>query len=191
MGDPRRVRKKFQTPSHPWQKERIEKEHTLTKEYGLKNKRELWKMASIARSFTTQAKRLSVLNTPQARKEEKQVLTRLQHYGWIKPNATLDDVLGLTVNSILERRLQTLVFKKNLAKSIDQARQFIVHRHILVGKRKITVPSYLVPLAEETAITFAENSKLQNPEHPERKVMEKASASVGSAEEKKQSEAPA
>ena len=44
MGDPRKTRKKYDTPQHPWQKERMDQESVFLKEYGLKNKKEIWKM---------------------------------------------------------------------------------------------------------------------------------------------------
>ncbi len=71
----------------------------------------------------------------------------------------LDDVLALTVNDVLERRLQTLIFKKGHAKSINQARQVIVHGHVSVDKRKVVFPSYLVPLEEEKRISVGKESK--------------------------------
>ena len=82
--------------------------------------------------------------------------------------ADLDTVLGLTINNILDRRLQTLVYNKKLSRSIGQARQFIVHEHILVNNKKIAVPSYLVRKDEEEAIAFADESALSSLTHPER-----------------------
>ena len=40
MGDPRKLRKKYYPPSHPWQKIRIDEEKILMKDYGFKNKKE-------------------------------------------------------------------------------------------------------------------------------------------------------
>jgi len=43
MGKPKFSRKKYETPSHPWQEDRIKAENELVKKYGLKNKKEVWK----------------------------------------------------------------------------------------------------------------------------------------------------
>jgi len=154
MGDPRRIKKKYETPRHPWQLDRLEEEKKILKEYGLKNKRELWKTASILRRFRRNARRLLSLRTEQARKEEKQLLSKLKRMGLLGENATLDDVLSLTVEDLLKRRLQTVVYKKGLARTIRQARQFIVHGHVRVGGRKVTVPSYFVKPEEEESISL-------------------------------------
>ncbi|MBU0979560.1 MAG: 30S ribosomal protein S4 [Nanoarchaeota archaeon] len=168
MGDPKKARKKYATPSHPWQKGRIEAEKVLTKEYGLKNKREIWKMGSMVKTFISHIK--SSAYTEQAKKERQQLLRKLQGLGLIKEEATMDDILSLTVKDIMERRLQTLVFRKGLARSIGQARQFIVHGHIKVGDNKVTEPSYLVKSVEEGHIGFITKSSLSSSDHPERGV---------------------
>lgn len=168
MGDPKKQRKKYTTPSHPWQKGRIEEEKELLKQYGLKNKREIWKMRSILKKFASQAKKLIFLTGPQAAIEKKQLMTKLVSLSLIEENAKLEDVLTITLKNIMERRLQTLVYKKNLTKSIKQARQFIVHRHITVDNNLITFPSYLVTKAAEDKINFLPSSSLSNPDHAER-----------------------
>ena len=92
----------------------------------------------------------------------------LQGYNLLSENAVLEDILGLSMKDLCERRIQTVVLKKNLARSIKQARQFITHEHILVGDRKITSPSYLVNDAEELMIKFSDSSSLVSEDHPER-----------------------
>jgi small subunit ribosomal protein S4 len=173
MGDPKRTKKKYSTPLHPWQAERIEEEKALTKEYGFKNKTEIWKVTSLLRNFFRQTKRLAATKTEQAEKEKLLLLDRLKRLGLLPETALLDDILEITLKDLLERRLQTLVFRKGLARSMKQARQFIVHRHIKVGDNKITVPSYLVSKTEEGVITFSGTSSLASPDHPERKKEEK------------------
>lgn len=184
MGDPKRTRKKYSSPMHPWQKDRMEVEQKLLKEYGMKNKRELWKMNSVLRNFHTRAKELAAATGEQANKEKEQLFIKLQRYGLIGETPTLDDALGITLRDILERRLQTQVFRKQLARSMQQARQFIIHQHIVVGEKKMTVPSYLVSTAEESKIFFTEASTLSNPEHPERQVVQKLSPKKEAQEEK-------
>lgn len=173
MGSIKKQSKKFSTPSHPWQKERIVAEQDLLKGFGLRRKYEVWKMNSQLKNFTKQAKKLITISSEQGEKERSQLLKKLASLGLIKTDARIEDVLGLTVNDIMERRLQTLVYRKNMARSLKQARQFITHQHISVADKKITAPSYLVPVAEENTIQFVVSSELANAEHPERAVAKK------------------
>lgn len=174
MGDPRKIRRSFLRPGHPWQKERIEQENEVLKEYGLKNKTEIWKTTSLLRTFANQAKKLIAATKQQAQRERTQLLQRLQRLGLLPPDAKIDGVLGITMKNVLERRLQTLLVRKGLAKTMNQARQFITHEHILVGNKKITRPSYLVSVTEEPAVTFATTSALTSADHPARTVEKKA-----------------
>ena len=163
-----KLRKKYSRPNHLWQMERIKEEAQLRKEYGYKNKKEIWKVQSILRKFRAQARRLIPLTDKQAQLEKQQLLSKLASLGLIKEGAQIEDVLALTVRDLLERRLQTLVFRKKMANSIKQARQFITHGHIVIGGKKITSPSYMVRVSEENEIAFAGNSPLANEMHPER-----------------------
>jgi len=168
MGDPKKLKKKYSTPSHPWQKARIEAEIVLKKEYGLKNKKEIWIMDSLLKNFKKQVKKLYTMTGNQVEKEKEQLQIKLSSLGLIDSKAPLDAILGLETRSIMDRRLQTIVVKRNLAKSVSQARQFIVHRHITVNGKKITAPSYLVKVIEESNISFIPSSALSDPNHPER-----------------------
>jgi len=189
MGSPKKQRKKFSKPSHPWQKERILAEQELLKSYGLRRKYEIWKMNSILKNFTRQAKNLITIKTLQTDKEKSQLLTKLSSLGLIESGAKMEDVLSLTLTNVMERRLQTLVYKKNMAKSLTQARQFIVHEHISIGDKKITSPSYIVPLNEEVNIQFIQSSPLIDPNHAERTIPEVKKESKTTKEtEKKQEE---
>ncbi len=173
MGLPRKQRKKYSTPVHPWQKAMIEEDRKILEEYGLKNKKEIYKMRSVLKGFSDQAKQLIASKTPQAEKERASLLKKLQKIGLINKTGTLDNILDLNINDIMDRRLQTFVYKKGLARSINQARQFIVHEHITVGGAKITTPSYFVNADEENSIVFVANSKLNDEEHPERVILTK------------------
>jgi len=171
MGSPKKQRKKFSKPSHPWQKERILAEQEIVKEYGLNRKYEIWKMNSILKSLTRQAKNLIATKKPQAEKEAKQLLTKLYSLGLINKEAQIEDVLSLSLKNIMERRLQTLVYRKNMASSARQARQFIVHEHIALGEKTVTAPSYLVQVEEEANIGFSQGSALSNADHPQRSAI--------------------
>lgn len=173
MGSPKHLRKRYATPPHPWQKVRIEQEKVLLQEYGLKNKKEIWRMDSFLRRFKQQAKSLIARTDAQSKKEEKQLIDRLVKLNLVKENAKMDDILGLDIKNVMDRRLQTQVFSKGLARSTKQARQFITHGHVMIGEKKITIPSYLVRQDEENLIRFDERSSLVSPEHPERAVTKK------------------
>lgn len=166
MGDPRKMRKKFTTPSHPWQKERIEEEKGIIKQYGLRRKYEIWKMDSMLKKFLNRAKTIIGERTEQSEIEKKQLLDRLNLLGLLKKESRVEEVLNLKLNDIMERRLQTLVYRKQIAKTMRQARQFITHEHIAVGTRKITTPSYLVSVNEESQIRLVDAINIQHVQAP-------------------------
>jgi len=168
MGHPKKLRKKYSTPQHPWQKIRIEEEKEFIKEYGLKNKKEIWKMSSVVKNFKQRIKKATSSRTEQAEMERQQLLKKIQELGLTEALATVDDILGLATKDILGRRLQTIVFRKGFAQSVKQARQFITHKHIVVDNKNITSPAYLVKKSEEDKISFVASSNLADSEHPER-----------------------
>lgn len=176
MGDIKKSKKKYTSPRQPWNKARIEEEQLLLREYGLKNKREILKMIGMLKNFTAQAKKYVGLRTAQARTEEQQLVQRVQRLGLLGAEASIDSILGLTLRDILERRLQTQVYKKGLARSVKQARQFIVHKHVLVGEKKLTAPGHLTSLQEESSLSFSTTSSLNSIEHPERQIISESKA---------------
>lgn len=176
MGDPRKTRSKYSGPQHPWNRKRLEEERLLVSEYGLKNKKDLWKVTSKLTHYKKQAKTLIARRGKQAETEKQLFLQKLQKLKLIGESATVDDVLQLTAKDLLERRLQTMVMRKGFAQSAKQSRQFIVHGHIAVHGQIMTVPSFLVPGAVEDMLSYASRSALSEPEHPVRQVKEKAVA---------------
>ncbi len=171
MGDPKFSRRRYATPSHPWQKERIDEENELIKKYGLKNKKELWKAQSLLRNFRQRSRILQAqirYGNKQAEKERDQLLGRLERAGILGSEGSLDDVLALDVEAVLTRRLQTLAYMKGLSNSAKQSRQFIVHGHVSIGDRKVTIPGYLVKRTEEESIEYLLSSPIANDMHPAR-----------------------
>ncbi len=150
----RRLRKKWVRPFKRWDKRRIIEERRLMKLYGLKNKRELWRAQAELRRIRAFARKLLPLSGPEREKREKELLGRLYRLGLLPENATLDDVLSLTVQDILERRLQTIVWRKGYARTVKQARQFIVHGHVYVDGVRVRSPSYWVRREEENLVTI-------------------------------------
>jgi small subunit ribosomal protein S4 len=185
MGDPGKIRRKYDTPSHPWQRARIEEERVVLQEYGLKNKKEIWRLETMLRDLKNQAKSLASRMDAQSRVEEKQLLDRLISLGLMKQGETMDKVLGLTLKDVMDRRLQTFIVKKGMARTTKQARQFITHGHILVDKKRITFPSYFVNLKEEGLIEFIPKSALSREDHPERVILDKEKKGKDEGKKKK------
>ena len=151
-----RNRKTWEGPTHPWQKDRLEEERQLLKQYGLKNKRELWKASTIAKKIRFYVRYLNAKKAAgvDVSKEEEKFKNKLVRLGLLNKNSDISEALNITVREILERRLQTIVFRKGLARTIKQARQLIVHRHIVVGDKVIASPGYLVKVDEEDKIGY-------------------------------------
>jgi len=190
MGDPKFSRRKYETPAHPWEGERIKTENDLLMKYGLKNKRELWRAQSLTRSLRSQSRELQArtrTGDPQAKKETDQLLARCARLSLLPlEGATLNDVLVLSTEAILARRLQTVVYRKGLAYTPKQARQFIVHGHASVAGRKITVPGYIVKKGEEEQIQYHVTSPIANELHPMRPKPEELKAKALEEQVKKE-----
>jgi small subunit ribosomal protein S4 len=161
MGDPKKPRKKYKRPRTPWRADQLAQELYLVGTYGLRNKRELWKAQTILSKIRRQARMLLAAPPEVRAKKEATLLDSLAKKGLVSKDATLDDVLSLTVENILERRLQTIVWRKGLASTPYQARQLITHRHIVIGDRVVTKPSYWVSADEEPKVAIRPDSPLK------------------------------
>ena len=162
--------KQYETPNHPYQGERIASEHSLLDRYGLSNKEELWRAQSELRSYRREAREL----LGQAQDDEvvirrsEEFLGRLKRVGILDEGDELGDILSLEIEDVLERRLQTVAYRKGLANTPQQARQFIIHGHIVIGEQRHCIPSYVVDVDEEDLVAFDEHSPLADELHPER-----------------------
>jgi small subunit ribosomal protein S4 len=145
----KRQKKKYETPLRPWDKQRLEEEKKLIRKFGLKNKKEIWRAEAIVRKFRRMAREIAATYD---KEKERILINKVLRLGLLKEGATLDDVLGLTVENLLERRLQTILKNKGLANTIKHARQLITHGHVKINGRKVTYPSYIVPINEEDSI---------------------------------------
>jgi len=145
----KKTRKRYKRPLKLWDKERIEREKEILKNFGLGEKREIWGAEAMLRKFRRMARNLAAKKD---KEQEKVLIKKLMRLGLLKEGAGLDDVLGLKLEDILERNLQTIVFRKGFANTPKQSRQFITHGHVMIEGRKIIHPSYIVPVNEEEKI---------------------------------------
>ena len=172
MGDPKRQRKKYESPRFPWRTDVLQSELRLIGEYGLRNKHELWRHRTLVSKLREIARSLLGVPGNERTKSEGELLRKLERLGVLSENAVLDNVLDLSIDDILQRRLQTIVLRKGLARTIYQSRQFITHGHIAIGDRRVFSPSYLVLRDEEGLIGYATASPMSNPDHPLRSSIE-------------------
>jgi len=161
----------YETPNHPYQGERIAEEADLLGRYGLKNKEELWRAQSELREMRREARRLlgdAQGDVEVAAEAGGEFVARLQRLGILGSEDDISDVLSLEVTDLLERRLQTVVYRKGLAHTPQQARQFVSHGHVMVDGARVQTPSKKVEADEQASVAFDETSPLADDLHPER-----------------------
>ena len=177
--------KTVKTPRAPFQKERIDAELKLCGEFGLRCKREVWRVHYALTKIRKAAKELLMLeeNDPKRIFEGTCLLNRLHNTGVLERSKDkLDYVLSLKEADMLNRRLQTIVFKNNLAKSIHHARVLIYQRHIRVGKQMVNIPSFIVRTDSEKQITFSATSSLAGTGRKGRVLRKKAKSAKADEE---------
>ena len=188
MGQPKFSRPKTQTPTHPWKAERIEEEHALKDQYGLKRvggMKEIWRERSALRRHRQLAMKLiGLVDTSEGhfKREKEEFLGSMQRKGVISEDADLDDVLQISVENMLDRRLQSQVYYKGFAPSMRAARNMIVHGHIVLGSQKMNVPGYHVLRNEEAEIAYHPSSNFNDPNHVIRQEMDRRRQTVGGEE---------
>ena len=153
MGDIKKKKKKFRKPKKLFEKDRIETEDKIVLEYGLKNKREIWKADSVVSKMRRRAKAL----IPATDEERDQFFKKLKGLGLKVENTA--DVLALTEKDILDRRLQTIVYKKNLANTPKEARQLITHKKVAIDGKINNRPSIFVDSVSEKKISLVNGGK--------------------------------
>ncbi|MCW4049935.1 MAG: 30S ribosomal protein S4 [Candidatus Bathyarchaeota archaeon] len=172
MGDPKKKHKTYTTPRRPYDADNLSAELRTIGVYGLRNKRELWKAHTELSILRGRARDLLSLGTVERETFEKELVNKLYKRGLVMENGRLEDVLTLSIEDILERRIQTYIFRRGLTRSLFQARQLIAHGHIEIDGRKVTSPSYQVKIMDEETLDFAKSSPFHNPEHPLRRELE-------------------
>jgi len=173
----------------------MDRELKIVGEYGLRNKREVWRVQYSLAKVRHVARTLLTLPEKNEKRlfEGAALLRRLNRLGILNENELkLDFVLGLTVEKFLDRRLQTRVFHAGLAKSIHHARCLIKQRHIRVGKRMVDIPSFAVRVDSEKHIEFALTSPFGGGRGGRvRRKTERAGGSSSDAAEATEAEKPA
>ncbi|ETN81469.1 ribosomal protein S4 [Necator americanus] len=176
------------SPRRPFEKERLDQELKLIGEFGLKNKREVWRVKYTLAKVRKAARELLTLEEKDPKRlfEGNALLRRLVRIGVLpEDRMKLDYILGLRVEDFLERRLQTQVFKLGLAKSIHHARVLIRHSHIRVRRQVVDVPSFIVRLDSQKHIDFSLKSPFGGgrPGRVKRRNMKKAEEGEGSVDD--------
>ncbi|EGF76609.1 hypothetical protein BATDEDRAFT_33834 [Batrachochytrium dendrobatidis JAM81] len=180
--------KTYKVPRRAFGAERLDAELKLAGEYGLKNKHEIWRVSFTLSNIRRAARDLLKLDDKDPRRlfEGNALIRRLIRTGILdEEKAKLDYVLGLRVEDLLERRLQTQVFKLGLAKSIHHARVLIRQRHIRVGKQIVDIPSFIVRLDSQKHIDFALTSPYGGG-RPGRTKRKRAKSAEGAVEEEEE-----
>jgi small subunit ribosomal protein S4 len=144
----KRKHKIYSRPKKPFDKMRIEEEAKIKEEFGLKNKKEIWKADAKIKEMREKAKKLI-----SASEEEKQAFFgRLNKIG-IKVSS-IGDVLSLDKRDYLKRRLQTVLVEKKFTTTPKSARQLITHKKVMINNKSINAPSYIVPVELEGKISL-------------------------------------
>ena len=158
MGDPKTSRKVWKKPKRPLNYDLKMDELKTLGTFGLKTKQELWKTQTELSRVRLQARSLLALRQEERERKEPILMQSLTKIGLVDEGSTLDDVLNLQINDLLSRRLQTITQKKLFFKTPYQARQAIVHGHIMIGDNVVTIPSYVVKTTEENKIHLTPES---------------------------------
>jgi len=159
----KKLKKQYDTPSEAWDEDRIEQEKELIEEFGLRNKREVYKAESELRGLRRQARKAVAADDD---KQIQPLLDRAHNLGLIKEDGSIENVLSLDTREILNRRIQTAVERKGFADTVKEARQLVVHGHIFVDGQKVNVPGYLLTQDEEKEL------ELRMPEQEEDEEVE-------------------
>lgn len=169
MGLPNKHRKKYVSHKKRWDKSTIEHEMVIVSDYALKNKKEIRKVEALLSKYKKIAKSLNRTIQTKESEQAKHFIEKLKALGFLSIEAqSLDEVLDINIRDILDRRLSNILYKNKLARTPAQARQFIVHGHVMVGDSCITSPSYLVSLLLEPVVGYKDNSTIADETHPER-----------------------
>lgn len=177
----KKLKKQYETPTEGWSKERIAEEGSLMNDYGLKNKREIYKAESMLRSLRREARDLV---SSENEEERRELIDRANRLGLVREDAELDEILTLNTVDILNRRLQSAVNRRGYSDTAKEARQLVVHGHVYVDGERVNVPGYLLTQEEEKKVEV----KLPEPSEDEDVEEESGEVEEDSAEETEEAE---
>lgn len=178
----KKLKQQYETPNEGWSEERIQREDELIEEFGLKNKKEIYKAESMLRGIRRQARKLVA---EQDEEQNRDLIEKAQSLGLVKSDAELEDLLTLNTTDILERRLQTAVNRKGYSDTVNEARQLVTHGHVYIDGERVNIPGYLVTQDEEKKIEV----ELPEPEEEEAEDSGESSETPSSEEEEADEEA--
>ncbi len=176
----KKLKKQYETPNEGWNQERINREDKLIEDYGLKNKREVYKAQSQLRDLRREARKLVASENEQ---EQRELIDKANRLGLVRDDAELEEILSLNVTDFLDRRLQTAVNRRGYTDTVTEARQTVVHGHVYVDGQRVTVPGYMLTQEEEKEIEVI----IPEPE-PEEDKEEKPETETDEAEDRKEDE---
>lgn len=145
----KKLKKQYETPNEGWNQERMNREDQLIEDYGLKNKREVYKAQSQLRDLRREARKLVASENEQ---EQRDLIEKANRLGLVRENAELEEILSLNVTDFLDRRLQTAVNRRGYSDTAKEARQIVVHGHVYINGQRVTVPGYMLGQEEEKEI---------------------------------------
>jgi small subunit ribosomal protein S4 len=179
----KKLKKQYETPNEGWSEERIQREDELIEEYGLKNKKEIYKAQSQLRSFRREARKLVAEDDDSEAVQE--IKQRAHDLGLVKGGAELEDLFTLNVTDFLDRRLQTAVNRRGYADTVKEARQLVVHGHVYIDGQRVNVPGYLLTQQEEKKVELRmpENEEEEEAEENDTEETEEASEEDDDTEE--------
>lgn len=175
----KKLKKQFETPNEGWSEERIQREDELMEEYGLKNKKEVYRAMSRLRSLRRETRKLVTAENEQ---EKEELLEKVNRLGLLKEDAELEQVLSLNVTDILDRRLQSAVNRRGYSDTAREARQMVVHGHVYIDGDRVNTPGYMLTQEEEKDL------EVVTPEESSGEDGEEEAVEEGSEEEKPEPE---
>jgi small subunit ribosomal protein S4 len=181
----KKLKKQYETPNEGWSEERIQREDQLVEEYGLKNKKEVYKAESMLRDLRREARKLVAQDDEE---QNQNLINKAQSLGLVKKDAQLEDILTLNTTDILDRRLQTAVNRRGYSDTVNEARQLVTHGHTEIDGKRVNIPGYLLTQEEEKKLEVELPEPDEEAEDTETEEAEEQEETVEEPEESEEAE---